>query len=96
MSFGRDYFLPMPQPDWTMACKGMAECAYSAGLGVQLLRRLCVPRRQGSQLVAVREPAAPVGCGRRLLERTLVPFVTGPYCDINPLYLAYITLRVQL
>ena len=27
---------------------------------------------------------------------SLVPFVTGPYCDINPLYLAYITLRVQL
>ena len=25
-----------------------------------------------------------------------MPFVTGPYCDINPLYLAYITLRVQL
>ena len=29
-------------------------------------------------------------CGR------FVPFVTGPNWDINPLYLAYITLRVQL
>ena len=71
MSFGRDYFLPMPKPDWTGACRRMAEYADSAGLSVQWLRRLCVPRRQRLQMVAVREPAAPLQCGRCLLERTL-------------------------
>ena len=49
MSFGRDYFLPLPKPDWTGVCKRMAEYADSAGLSVQLLRRLYVPRRQGSK-----------------------------------------------
>ena len=60
MSFGRDYFLPLPKPDWTGVCKRMAEYADSAGLSVQLLRRLYV-----------RVGKAPNGCSPRTLERAL-------------------------
>ena len=56
MSFGRDYFLPLPKPDWTGVCTRMAEYADSAGLSVQLLRRLHVPRRQGSTWVQSKHP----------------------------------------
>ena len=54
MSFGRDHFLPMPKPDG--ACKRMAEYADFAGLSVQLLRCLCVPR-QGSKWLQSESPA---------------------------------------
>ena len=56
MSFGRDYFLPLPKPDWTGVCTRMAEYADSAGLSVQLLRRMHVPRRQGSTWVQSKHP----------------------------------------
>ena len=48
LSFGRDFFLPLPNHDWSSVRQVMAEYADIVGLSKQVLRSLRVPVRQGS------------------------------------------------
>ena len=59
MSFERDFFLPMPNSDWSGVRRGMANYADVVGLSQHLLRMLRLPVRKGCQWVLSDQPLLP-------------------------------------
>ena len=60
MSFERDYFLPMPNADWSGTRRAMADYADTVGLSQQLFRNLRLPMKQGSSWHLSDQPLLPL------------------------------------
>ena len=64
MSFDRDYFLPMPNADWSGVRRIMADYADAVGLNQHLLRHLRLPVQDGLTLGSFRALILPLAEAR--------------------------------